>query len=117
MARIGQLMLQGGRWNGRSVVGEDFVSAATVRQNAGGAPVGLPYGYLWWVAPSQAPRPAFVASGFGGQFIWVDPALDLVIAASSDTSAASAERSQALDLIRRHIVPALAASQTSMPPR
>ena len=117
MARIGQLMLQRGRWAGHSLVSEDFVRAATTRRNDGGPPVGLPYGYLWWVAPSDAPRPPFVASGYGGQFIWVEPALELVVAASSDSMPAGAARGQALDLIRRHIVPAVARSQAAMPAR
>jgi CubicO group peptidase (beta-lactamase class C family) len=117
MARIGQLMLQQGRWADRSVVGEDFVRAATTRSNGGGPPVGLPYGHLWWVAPSDAPRPPFVASGFGGQFIWVDPALDLVIAASADPTPASAARGQSLELIRQRIVPAVARSQADLPAR
>jgi CubicO group peptidase (beta-lactamase class C family) len=116
MARIGQLMLQQGRWAGQSVVSEDFVRAASTRRNGGGSPVGLHYGYLWWVAPSDAPRPPFVASGYGGQFIWVDPALELVIAASADPTAAGGARQQALDLIRQHIVPAVAKSQPAQPP-
>lgn len=117
MAHIGQLLLQQGRWAGRSLVGEDFVHAATTRSNGGGPPVGLPYGYLWWVAPSDAPRPPFVASGFGGQFIWVDPALDLVIAASADPTPSSAGRGQSLGLIRQRIVPAVARSQADLPAR
>lgn len=117
MARIGQLMLQQGRWAGRSVLSEDFVRAASTPHSGGGPPVGLPYGYLWWVAPSAAARSPIVASGFGGQFIWVDPALELVIAASSEVSAASTRRNQALDLIRQRIVPAVARSQADMPAR
>lgn len=117
MARIGQLMLQQGRWAGRSLVGEDFVRAATAPHSGGGPPVDLPYGYLWWVAPSDAPSAPFVASGFGGQFIWVDPALDLVIAASADPDSASTARGQTLQLIRQRIVPAVARSQADMPAR
>ena len=117
MARIGQLMLQQGRWSGRSVVSEDFARAASSRHNGGGPPVGLPYGYLWWVAPSDAARAPFVASGFGGQIISVDPALELVVAANSEVSAASNQRNQALNLLRQHIVPAVARSQAEMPPR
>jgi CubicO group peptidase (beta-lactamase class C family) len=116
LARIGQLMLQQGRWGGHRVVSENFVHAASTRRNGGGPPVGLTYGYLWWVAPSDAPRPPFVASGYGGQFIWVDPALELVIAASAEPTATGAARHQALDLIRLHIVPAVAKSQPAQPP-
>lgn len=108
MARLGQLMLQQGQWQGRPILEADYLRAATTAQNSGGPPVSLPYGYLWWVATGDAARPAFLASGFGGQFIWVDPARQLVIATAADTGPASATRQQALDLIRRHLLPALA---------
>ena len=70
-------------------------------QSAGGPPVGLPYGQLWWVVPGKAPRPTFMASGWGGQLIWVYPPLDLVVATTSTVSAASGQRGQALQWIRQ----------------
>ena len=87
MAKLGQLYLQRGQWEGRTLVPEAFASASVQVQNPGGPPVGLPYGYLWWVVPSAAPRPTFFASGYAGQFIWVDPAADLVVATTSTVSA------------------------------
>ena len=64
------------------------------------APVGLSYGYLRWVVPSPAPRPTFLASGYGGQFIWVYPPLDLVVATTSTVSPDSHRRGHALQWIR-----------------
>lgn len=78
--------------------------------NAGGPPVGLPYGYLWWVVPGKSARPTFMASGFGGQFIWVYLPLDLVVATTSTTSTVSPEsgqRGQALHLIRNPVFAAV----------
>jgi CubicO group peptidase (beta-lactamase class C family) len=100
MAKLGQLFLQQGTWGGRQIVPESYAMAATQPQNAGGRPVGMPYGYMWWVVPSNAPRKTFMASGFGGQFIWVHPPLDLVIAITSTVSPDSNRRCQALQLIR-----------------
>jgi CubicO group peptidase (beta-lactamase class C family) len=100
MAKLGQLFLQQGTWGGRQIVPESYAMAATQPQNAGGRPVGMPYGYMWWVVPSNAPRKTFMASGFGGQFIWVHPPLDLVIAITSTVSPDSNRRGQALQLIR-----------------
>lgn len=100
MAKLGQLYLRRGQWDGRQLVPAAFVDAATQVQNAGGPPVGLSYGYLWWVVPSAAPRPTFLASGFGGQFIWVYPPLDLVVATTSAATLASNQRSHALQWIR-----------------
>ena len=76
------------------------VREATRQQNKGGPPVSMPYGYLWWVVPSQAPRPTFMASGYGGQVIWVYPPLELVVAITSAASPDSARRGQAIQLLR-----------------
>lgn len=100
MAKLGQLYLRHGRWNGQPLVPEAFADASVKAQNAGGPPVGLSYGYLWWVVPSPAPRPTFLASGYGGQFIWVYPPLDLVVATTSTVSPDSHRRGHALQWIR-----------------
>ena len=103
MAKLGQLFLQKGAWGGRQIVPESYVMAATQPQNAGGPPVSMPYGFMWWVVPSDAPRKTFMASGFGGQFIWVHPPLDLVIAITSTISPQSSRHGHALQLIRSRL--------------
>lgn len=100
MAKLGQLFLQSGAWGGQQIIPETFVLAATRPQSPGGPPVSLPYGHLWWVVPSETPRPTFFASGYAGQLIWVHPPLELVIAVTSTVSAESQQRAQALRLIR-----------------
>jgi CubicO group peptidase (beta-lactamase class C family) len=81
----------------------DYVAVSTQAQNAGGRPVGLSYGYLWWVVPGQAARPTFMASGWGGQCIWVHPLLNLVVATTATPSPESNQRGHALQLIRQHV--------------
>lgn len=103
MAKLGQLYLQRGQWDGKPLVPEAFVEASAQVQNAGGPPLGLSYGYLWWVVPGKAARPTFMASGYGGQFIWVYPPLDLVVATTSTVSTESGQRAQALQWIRNHV--------------
>jgi CubicO group peptidase (beta-lactamase class C family) len=103
MAKLGQLFLQKGAWAGRQIVPESYVMAATQPQNAGGAPVSMPFGLMWWVVPSDAPRKTFMASGFGGQFIWVHPPLELVVAITSTVSPESNRRGHALQLIRSRL--------------
>ncbi|EHM02124.1 beta-lactamase [Acetobacteraceae bacterium AT-5844] len=76
-ARIGQLMLQNGVWNGRQVLPAGWVAACT-------APSALnkDYGLLWWLNGQgrypDASRESFFALGAGGNVIWIDPAHDLV---------------------------------------
>lgn len=110
MARLGELVLAEGRWQGRPLVPAAHVRAATQRQNAGGPPLGNPYGYLWWVAPGPAGAPVrrtALASGYGGQWIYVQPQLDLVVAITSRRTPESAARGQGMQLIQQAIVPAL----------
>ena len=103
MAKLGQLYLQKGRWNGRQVVPESYVMEATRAQNAGGPPLSTHYGLMWWVRPSNLERQTFMAAGFGGQYIWVYAPLELVVAVNSTVSLASNNRGQAQSLIRNGI--------------
>ena len=112
MARLGELALTAGAWSGIQVIPEAYVRSAVMAQNSGGSPVGLSYGYLWWVVPSAAERRTFLASGWGGQLIWVHPPLDLVIATTSAVSAEANRRGQALALIRTELFRAAAATNT-----
>lgn len=105
IAKLGQLFLRGGAWEGRQILAPGYVAAATRAHNGGGPPVSLPYGYLWWVT-ATAPQSAFLASGYGGQLVWVHPALDLVVAVTSTVSAGSQQRGHAVRLIRGGLVDA-----------
>jgi CubicO group peptidase (beta-lactamase class C family) len=100
MAKLGQLYLQNGMWAGRQILPETYVREATRRRSEGGLPLSLPYGYMWWVVHSHAARPTFMAAGYGGQFVWVYPPLDLVIATTSAVSREAPQRFQAMKLIR-----------------
>ena len=107
MAKIGRLYLRGGRWNGKQLVPETYVTEATQQHNHGGSPVGAAdYGYLWWISRPPAETAAYFAAGMGGQLIYVVPARDLVIAIAGDASGAGGRR-----LINQAILPAV-----QMPP-
>ncbi|TFY98793.1 serine hydrolase domain-containing protein [Ramlibacter rhizophilus] len=106
MAALGQLLLQQGRWGERQILAADYVADATRPQNRGGPPAAMPYGYLWWIIPGEAPRRTFLASGYAGQMIWVHPPLELVVAATSTISAASQQRGHALQMLRGGVVAA-----------
>jgi CubicO group peptidase (beta-lactamase class C family) len=92
MARVGLLMLRGGRWGHVQVIPRDWVNLTTaIRTPAAEVAItspfidGLAYGYLWWIFDPVGPWPdamkgGYTASGAFGQFITVLPRLDLVIA-------------------------------------
>jgi CubicO group peptidase (beta-lactamase class C family) len=104
MARLGQLMLRHGNWNGKQVIPDDWVRYSTLlwttfpemnptwlreyaRQERWG------FGLMWfvwdepgylnhaWAGPMQG---AFIAVGSAGQYIAVLPELDMVIAHKVD---------------------------------
>jgi CubicO group peptidase (beta-lactamase class C family) len=105
LARLGQLVLQRGVWEGRRVVSEAWLAESTGVQVAlagSGAPTdtSADYGYYWWV---DAARGVFYASGHGGQFLLVSPAdaLVVVMTAEPDTKhlRASVTPAQFLSLV------------------
>jgi CubicO group peptidase (beta-lactamase class C family) len=83
MAKIGQLVLAGGRWNGRQIVSKEWIETSTapkIKAIADGFN-GL-YGYLWWLARSRVNGREVdwvAAQGRGGQYIRIVPDLDLVV--------------------------------------
>ena len=104
MARLGQLMLRHGKWNGKQLIPDDWVqystSLLTPFQDIN--PTGMQeyarperwgFGLMWfvwdeptfldheWTGPMQG---AFIAMGSGGQYIAVLPRLDMVIAHKVD---------------------------------
>ena len=84
MAKIGELMRQRGRWEGRQVVPGDWVEMSTAfqAQIAPDRRCGVQYGYFWWLGTicDGESRIAFVeANGNGGQRIRLVPESDVVI--------------------------------------
>jgi CubicO group peptidase (beta-lactamase class C family) len=78
-ARMGLLFLRGGNWAGRQIVPAEWIEA--MRQPTPARP---DYGYMWWLNTGreripEAPESAFWASGFGGNYIYVDQDNDLLI--------------------------------------
>ena len=96
MAKLGSIILSAGQWGGQPLLPTGFTAQLVRPHSAGGAPIGLPYGLLWW-----APSPnTYFASGYGGQLVWVHPPMGLVVAVTSPASRQSAERGHALGLVR-----------------
>lgn len=95
MAKLGQLMLNKGAWNGQQLISKEWVKKttttvtphSTILKRSGGQNPEHPYfsyAYMWWLIDQFRDNPnfegAFMASGYGGQFILVIPKLEMVIA-------------------------------------
>lgn len=74
MAKIGQLALQEGLWEGRRLVSREWIAESTRNQTAGVAD-DANYGYQWWIRPQGR----YLAHGYNGQYIGVDPEADIVM--------------------------------------
>jgi CubicO group peptidase (beta-lactamase class C family) len=77
MAKIGQVLLQRGRWQGQQIIPEAWIDTAT-RAHVERTSNKDHYGYLWWVKGKDYPG-MFEAVGRGGQRINVWPAKDTVV--------------------------------------
>jgi CubicO group peptidase (beta-lactamase class C family) len=82
-ARFGQFVLDGALVDGRPVVAEGWLEAATRTQVGIGRP-GFGYGYQWWTREDGT----FSALGIHGQLVHVDRSRRLVVAINSAWPAA-----------------------------
>jgi len=111
MAKLGQLYLQKGMWNGKQVLPKAWVEEATAIQNKqlpqwlmnakndiSNNDFAQGYGYFFWHGRHNTYR----ASGAYGQFIIVMPGQDAVLAITAGNPATQAE----LDLVWEHLLPA-----------
>ncbi|MFE7852884.1 serine hydrolase domain-containing protein [Streptomyces sp. NPDC057403] len=103
VARLGELYLRDGVWEGKRLLPEGWVAEATRSHidNSGGAPVVSDwqrgYGYQFWMS-----RHGYRGDGAYGQYCVVLPEQDAVIA----TTAATEQMPQLLDLVWEHLLPA-----------
>jgi CubicO group peptidase (beta-lactamase class C family) len=84
--KFGQLMLDGGVWNGKRILSKEFVDRASTPRVAiryTTEHLNWKYGYLWWTREypfRNRNLHAYFASGNGGQVVVVIPELDMCIA-------------------------------------
>jgi len=105
--KLGQLMLNGGTWQGRRILSRDYVTRASshlyhLR--------GIYYGYLWWGIDfpyKNRTVHAFFAGGAGGQSVMVIPELDLIIATYAGNYSSKGTINTSHNLPPRYILPAV----------
>lgn len=80
-AKLGQLVLQGGAWNGTQVVPRDWIEASVARQAEAMEECG--YGYQWWLCATAGGVDIVEGSGWGGQQLLIVPEHDIVLAVNA----------------------------------
>jgi len=103
MAKFGQLYLNGGRWDEAQVVSEEWVSES-VRPHA----QYWGYGYQWWRTRFETDvltYTSYIGIGWGGQYVFVVGALDLVVVLTGGNYDESI--AYAYDMIEDHVLPSM----------
>ncbi len=105
--KIGQLILNGGTWNGRRVIDADWIAESAQEQIKIG---GRGYGYQWWISeyPYQNETvTAVFAAGNGGQIVMAIPELDLVVAFYGGSYSDGVFLRSQNELIPNYVLPAV----------
>lgn len=97
MAKIGQLYLNRGAWNGRQLVSAEWIDESTTGHSRWDK---LLYGYLWWIVDGN--EHSYAAIGDGGNVIYVNPAKNLVVAIASLFKPYAKDR---VEFIKKYIEP------------
>jgi CubicO group peptidase (beta-lactamase class C family) len=74
MAKIGQLFLDGGKWDCRQIVSAKWIDES-IKEHSHWEEQGLRYGYLWWVGIGDG----YAAVGDGGNVIYISPGKNMVV--------------------------------------
>lgn len=111
MAKIGQLMLNGGLWNGKQIVSKKWIEESTKQQvDAGQLPAWFRadgYGFQWWLGSFRVAGQmveSYSARGQGGQFIIIFPTLKMVAVFTGWND--NELLGQPIDMLQHYLLPA-----------
>ena len=85
LAKFGQLYLDNGSWQGQQLISAGWIADTVVRRVdiSSWARYSEAYGFQWWLDDltyKGQPVETWVTSGYGGQYLFVIPSVDLVVA-------------------------------------
>ncbi|MEQ8653444.1 MAG: serine hydrolase [Kiloniellales bacterium] len=107
LAKIGQLVLHGGRWEGRQLVPEAWLEESFTPRTTLFS--GIKYGYHWWLGETRAGAPWMAGFGNGGQRLFILPSAKLIVAVTAGRYNHPEAYKIPVAVIVEHVLPALAA--------
>jgi CubicO group peptidase (beta-lactamase class C family) len=108
MAKLGQLVLAHGLWNGRQIVPRDYMDEATAPQIQGAG--AYFYGYQMWVGRSLVHKHEIdwaAGFGLGGQRVFVIPSVDLVVVLTAGLYKSPLQGTLTSDILNDVVLPAV----------
>lgn len=105
MCKFGQLYLNQGQWKNQQLISEEWIAASWKPHTKFGL---VEYGFLWWLYTGTINGEktyVYTASGNGGQYIFVMPTLNLVVAITGG-NLNSGYTQQGQTLFYKFIIPA-----------
>lgn len=109
LLKLGQLALQGGRWDNKPLVPPNWISRSTSPKAR--MPDGIEYGYLWWLHRfdiAGQPVSTWAMNGSGGNTVQVIPSLNAVVLVTSNNFQGGGAR-LTMQLLTQSLIPALLA--------
>jgi CubicO group peptidase (beta-lactamase class C family) len=82
LAKIGSILLEGGRWNNTVLILEAWIRESTTPYSKTDYDDTDGYGYPWWI---DTQRGAYIAVGADDQYLLIDEARNFCIALRKDT--------------------------------
>lgn len=104
-AKIGQLVLDGGLWNGERIVSADWIGASI--EPYGDTGEGCRYGYFWWLCETGGGLKVIEGSGWGGQQLLILRDLDIVLVSNAGLYGDPDAWRRAYGLLEEVVLPAL----------
>jgi CubicO group peptidase (beta-lactamase class C family) len=86
MLKVGQLVLDGGKWNDKQIVSKKWIDESTTVKIK--TDQTFDYGYLWWIGESKS-KPGLkgvFATGGSGQHIIIVPEKSLIVVTTADNT-------------------------------
>lgn len=111
MARLGELVLRRGQWNGRQIVSETWITESTRTHMAHfDSYPSIGYGYQWWTdyVDKDGRRSSWIsAQGLGGQRIYIHPGLDLVVVITAGLYADDRQDALPYEIFSTYVIAAI----------
>jgi CubicO group peptidase (beta-lactamase class C family) len=109
MAKFGQIFIGDGEWNGQQIISSEWIETSTQRHVSLSWNRTSGYGYQWWIDDfvfDGQPVDSWSTRGYGGQYIFCIPALNLVVTFTGQNYGTSAAQDP-FTLVQDFILPSI----------